>query len=81
MSATADPVSGTKGIGAFCIKWVGRGVSHLLPSCPEVKERVDLYLYSHYAFVAGCRVNFMLISGYVSFIYLVFMTNVGQREH
>jgi hypothetical protein len=28
------------------VKWPGHGVDHLLPSCAEVKERVEQYLYS-----------------------------------
>jgi len=36
----------------------GRGVDHLLPSNTEVKERVELYLYPLWAFMACARVNF-----------------------
>jgi hypothetical protein len=28
------------------VKWSGRGVDHPLPSSAEVKERIELYLYS-----------------------------------
>ena len=28
------------------VKWKGRGIEHLPPSSAEVKERVQLYLYS-----------------------------------
>jgi len=28
------------------VKWPGRDVDHPLPSCAEVKERVEWYLYS-----------------------------------
>jgi hypothetical protein len=35
------------GTGSFPgVKRPGRGVDHPPPSCAEVKERVDLYLYS-----------------------------------
>jgi hypothetical protein len=41
----------------------GRGVDHLPPSSAEVKERVGLYLYSHFGPSAACsRVNFTLFS-------------------
>jgi hypothetical protein len=28
------------------VKWPGHGVDHISPSSTEVKERVELYLYS-----------------------------------
>jgi len=35
------------GTGSFLgVKWPGRGVEHPFPSSAEVKERVELYLYS-----------------------------------
>jgi len=35
------------GTGSFPgAKWPGRGINHPLPSSAEVKERVELYLYS-----------------------------------
>jgi len=41
------PVSYTKGTGPFPgVKRLGRGIDHLPPSNAEVKERVELYLYS-----------------------------------
>jgi hypothetical protein len=37
----------TMSTGSFSgVKWPGRGVDHPPPSSAEVKERVDLYLYS-----------------------------------
>jgi len=43
----AHPVSYTMSTGSFPgVKWTERGVDHPLPSSAEVKERVDLYLYS-----------------------------------
>ena len=43
----AHPVSCTVGTGSFLgVKRPGRGVNHRSPSGPEIKERVDLYLYS-----------------------------------
>jgi hypothetical protein len=77
----AHPVCSTKGIGAFsCIKGPGCGVSHLLSSSAEVKERGDLYLYSHCAVMTGCRVTFMFRSGYVLFICLIFYDKCGSRR-
>ena len=41
------PASDTMGTGSFPeIKQPGRVVDHPPPSSPEVKERVELYLYS-----------------------------------
>ena len=43
----AHPASYTVGTGSFPgLKWPERGVDHLPPSNAEVKERVELYLYS-----------------------------------
>jgi hypothetical protein len=43
----AHPASCTMGTGSFAgVKRPGRGVGHPPPSSAEVKERVDLYLYS-----------------------------------
>ena len=39
----------TLGTGSFPgVKWPGRGVDHPPPYSAEVKERVELYLYSPY---------------------------------
>jgi len=44
----AHPASYTTDTGSFPgVKRSGRGVDNPLPSIAEVKERVDLYLYSH----------------------------------
>jgi hypothetical protein len=43
------PASYTMGTGSFPgVKWPGRGVDHPPTSSSEVKERVELYLYSHF---------------------------------
>jgi len=39
------------------VKRPGRGVDHPPPSSAEVKERLQLYIYSPYAFVVCSRVN------------------------
>ena len=39
-------------------KWPGSGVNHPLPSISKVKARVELYLYSLWAFTACSRANF-----------------------
>jgi hypothetical protein len=45
--------------GSFLgVKWLGRGVNHPHTCSTEVKERVELYFYSPWAFVACSRVNF-----------------------
>jgi len=42
------PASYIKGAEFFPrVKWPGRGVDHPPPSSAEVKERVELYIYSH----------------------------------
>ena len=44
----AHPTSCTMGTGSFPgLKRLGHGVDHLPPSSAEVKERVELYLYTH----------------------------------
>ena len=40
------------------VKLPGRGVNRPLPSSAEVKQRVELYLYSVRAFMACSRVSF-----------------------
>jgi len=41
------PASYTTGTGASPgVKWTGSGPDHTSPSSAEVKERVELYLYS-----------------------------------
>jgi len=43
----AHPASDTMGTGSFSgVKRPGRGVDHPPPSSTEVKERVELYIYS-----------------------------------
>ena len=43
----AHPASCTMGTESFPgVKWPGRGIDHQPPSSAEVKERVELYLYS-----------------------------------
>ena len=45
----AHPASYTMGTGSFpWVKGPGRGVDHPPPSSAEVKERVELNLYSHH---------------------------------
>jgi hypothetical protein len=43
----AHPDSYKMGTGSFPgVNWLGRGVDHPPPSRAEVKERVELYIYS-----------------------------------
>ena len=43
----AYPASYTMCIGSFTgVKWQGRGIDHPPPSSAEIKERIQLYLYS-----------------------------------
>ena len=48
--------------GTHFVKWLGRGIKHPSPSTTEVKERVDLHLYSLWAFMACYRETFTLIT-------------------
>jgi hypothetical protein len=44
----AHPAFYTTDTGSFPgVKCPGRGVGHPPPSCAELKERVEVYLYSH----------------------------------
>jgi len=55
----AHPASYTMGTGSFQgVKRPGRGVDHPSPSSAEVKDRVELYLYPLWVFVACSRVTF-----------------------
>ena len=55
----AHPASYTKGNGSFLgAKRPGRGADHPPTYTTEVKERVHLYLYSTWAFVASYMVTF-----------------------
>jgi hypothetical protein len=40
------------------VKWPGRGLNHPPPSSAEVKERIDLYLYSPSGLHNFTRVSF-----------------------
>jgi len=49
------------GSGAYLVlglKWQGHDVKYPLPSSVEVRERVELFLFSASAFRAGYMVNF-----------------------
>jgi hypothetical protein len=63
----AHPASYTMGTGSFPgVKQPRRGVDHPTTSSAEVKERVELYLYSPiWALVACSRVNFSFNDHYV----------------
>ena len=51
----ADPASYTMGTGSFLgVTWQGRGVDHPPHSSAEVKERVELYLYSPFWVFVAC---------------------------
>jgi len=43
----AHPASYTMGTGSLPgVKWLGHGIVHPFPYSTEVKERVEIYLYS-----------------------------------
>jgi len=51
------------------VKWPGCDVDHLPPSSAEVKERIELYIYSPFwAFVACSRVNSTLTFTFITVI-------------
>jgi hypothetical protein len=56
----AHLASYTMGNGPFCaVKWPGLGIDHQPPSSADVKENVELYLYSPLWVFAVCSsVNF-----------------------
>jgi len=67
----------TMGTGFFPgVKRPGLGVDHPPPSSPEVKERVELYLYPLWAFVACPSVTF-------TFTFMLFCKseNIGPKVH
>jgi len=67
-SPGAHPASYTMGTGYFPgVKRPGCGVDHPPPSSSEVKERVELYLYSHSG-TSYSRVNFTLL--YFTLLYV-----------
>jgi hypothetical protein len=81
----------TMGTGSFPgIKRPGRGVDHPPPSSAEVKERVELYLYSLWAFMACSRENFAFtlygkhacpsVRGLVSAVFMTFSNAVNATN-
>jgi len=68
------PASYAMGTGSFPgVRRPGRGVDHLPTSSAEFKERVELYLFSPWAFVACNRLNFYItvLLGYLVSLMLV----------
>jgi hypothetical protein len=53
----ADPIQWVPGAFSLQVKRPGREADHSPPSSAEVKEYVELYLYSQYAFMAWCSVT------------------------
>jgi len=70
-----DPASYAMGTRSFLgLQWPGRGVDHPSSSSPEVKERVELYLYSPsgplWPFLGGTSLfafAIVLVADFVSF--------------
>jgi len=72
------------GTGSFSgVKRPGRGVDHPLPSSAEVKERVELYLYSPFwDFVACYRLNFIFqIQQHKHYVVDIFMGKSSIFPH
>jgi len=71
------------GTGSFpAVKCLGRSVKQTSPSIVQVKERVELYIYSpSVPFIASCRVNITLLI--LTFWFLLPMcywhTNVSHK--
>jgi hypothetical protein len=55
------------------VKWLEWGADHSLPSSSEVKERVELYPYPLWAFMACNRTNFTVYLLYI-YIYIYIWT-------
>jgi len=69
----AYPASYTMGTGSFLgVKRPGCGTDHPPSSSTEVKDRVQPYLYSLWAFVASSRLNFT---------FLLFKSKVQQSHY
>ena len=62
----------TMGTGSFPgVNWTGRGVDHPPHSSVEVRERVELYLYSpSWAFFPCSRVNYTFTLHYITLHYI-----------
>jgi len=75
----AHPASHTVGTGSFLgVKWLGHGIDRPPPSSAEVKESVELYLYSpHWTFMACSRVTFTF---YTMCFYPTSMKCQGYRK-
>jgi hypothetical protein len=62
----AHPASGTMSAGSFVgVKRPGRAVEHLPPFFAEIKERVELYIYS------ACEISWPVPERSLSFIHLL----------
>jgi hypothetical protein len=52
LGPTQPPLQWVPGALSLGVKWQGYEADHSPPSSAEVKELVELYLHSHYAFMA-----------------------------
>jgi hypothetical protein len=62
------------------IKRPKRGVDQPPPSSAEVKERVELYLYSPFAFVACSRVN-MTFTFYIADFFIEKFLEIKRKNY
>jgi hypothetical protein len=73
----AHPAAYTMGTGSFPgVKRPGRGVDHPHSSSAEVKERVELYVYSPLCAFVACSAVTFTFTFYLSLIYYILMHNV-----
>jgi hypothetical protein len=77
----AHPTSHTVGIGSFLgVKWPGRGAHHPPPFSTEVKERVELYIYSpsgpSWTFTRGTSPFFKI---YLFVLFIIFALPRASR--
>jgi hypothetical protein len=62
------------------IKWPRRGVDHAPLSSVEIKERVEIHIYSGplWAFVACCRVKFTFINVNIPHLTMEIVSTVTE---
>jgi hypothetical protein len=86
LGLTQPPCNGYQVIPG--LKWLGRRVNHTLLSGTEIKERVELYLYFLYAFMAGYKGKFTFdvtimwdVNQQTASIFVTVWENITHKYH